>query len=100
MSTINIHFHKDSNPDITIYNNDYCESESETDSETETETETESDTDSETESDTDSESETESERRRSETLDDPKPYHGDGFRVYFDSHKDREFFLRAFGFNT
>jgi hypothetical protein len=84
MSTINIHFHKDSNPDITIYNNDYCESESETDSETE--------------SDTDSESE--SERRRSETLDDPKPYHGDGFRVYFDSHKDREFFLRAFGFNT
>ena len=90
MSTINIHFHKDSNPDITIYNNDYCESESETDSETETETE----------SDTDSESETESERRRSETLDDPKPYHGDGFRVYFDSHKDREFFLRAFGFNT
>ena len=84
MSTINIHFHKDSNPDITIYNNDYCESESETDSETESE----------------SESESESERRRSETLDDPKPYHGDGFRVYFDSHKDREFFLRAFGFNT
>jgi hypothetical protein len=87
MSTINIHFHKDSNPDITIYNNDYCESESETDSETESET------------DSESESESESERRRSETLDDPKPYHGDGFRVYFDTHKDREFFLRAFGFN-
>ena len=48
MSTINIHFHKDSNPDITIYNNDYCESESETDSETE------SDTDSESESETES----------------------------------------------
>ena len=75
MSTINIHFHKDSNPDITIYNHDYSESESE------------------------SETESESERRMSETLDDPKPYHGDGFRVYFDTHKDREFFLRAFGFN-
>jgi len=89
MSTINIHFHKDSNPDITIYNNDYCESESETDSETESETDSESE----------SESESESGRRRSEALDDPKPYHGDGFRVYFDTHKDREFFLRAFGFN-
>jgi hypothetical protein len=76
MSTINIHFHKDSNPDITIYNNDYSESESESESETESDSETES-----------------------ETLDDPKPYHGDGFRVYFDTHKDREFFMRAFGFN-
>jgi len=83
MSTINIHFHKDSNPDITIYNHDYSESESE----------------SETESESESETESESERRMSETLDDPKPYHGDGFRVYFDTHKDREFFLRAFGFN-
>jgi hypothetical protein len=71
MSTINIHFHKDSNPDITIYNHDYSETESES----------------------------ESGRRRSEALDDPKPYHGNGFRVYFDTHKDREFFLRAFGFN-
>ena len=73
MSTIKIKCHKDCRPNIIINNYDCCESESEPPSESESE---------------------------SDTLDDPKPYHGDGFRVYFDTHKDRKFFLQAFGFNT
>ena len=31
--------------------------------------------------------------------DEVKPYYGHGFRVYFDSLKDRRHFMRAFGFN-
>ena len=45
------------------------------------------------ESDTDVESD-------SEELDDPKPYFGKGFRVYFDSHADKKFFMTAFGFRS
>jgi len=52
---------------------------------------------SDSEDGTDYESETESESD-SEELDDPKPYFGEGFRVYFDSHADKKFFMRAFGF--
>ena len=36
----------------------------------------------------------------SEELDDPKPYFGKGFRVYFDSHADKKFFMTAFGFRS
>jgi hypothetical protein len=100
-------------PQIIIYNNDYCESDTDTDSDTEpewdprdsdTESGTETELDSESEvsdsedgSDYESESEAESD---SESLDDPKPYYGKGFRVYFDSKEDKRFFMRAFGFNT
>ena len=52
---------------------------------------------SDSEDGTDYESETESESD-SEELDDPKPYFGKGFRVYFDSHADKKFFMQAFGF--
>ena len=52
---------------------------------------------SDSEDDTDYESETEPESD-SEELDDPKPYYGKGFRVYFDSHADKKFFMQAFGF--
>ena len=52
---------------------------------------------SDSEDGTDYESETESESD-SEELDDPKPYYGEGFRVYFDSHTDKKFFMKAFGF--
>ena len=51
--------------------------------------------DSEDGSDFESETEPESD---SEELDDPKPYYGEGFRVYFDSHADKKFFMKAFGF--
>ena len=51
--------------------------------------------DSEDGSDYESESEPDSD---SEELDDPKPYYGKGFRVYFDSHADKKFFMQAFGF--
>jgi len=53
---------------------------------------------SDSEDGTDYESETEPESD-SEELDDPKPYYGKGFRVYFDSHADKKFFMRAFGFH-
>ena len=54
---------------------------------------------SDSEDGTDYESETESESD-SEELDDPKPYFGKGFRVYFDSHADKKFFMTAFGFRN
>ena len=53
---------------------------------------------SDSEDGTDYESETEPESD-SEGLDDPKPYFGKGFRVYFDSHADKKFFMKAFGFH-
>lgn len=79
-----------SRPQIFICNHDYFDSdtESETDSEV---------SDSEDGSDYESESEPDSD---SESLDDPKPYYGKGFRVYFDSKEDKKFFMRAFGFST
>ena len=52
---------------------------------------------SDSEDGTDYESETDVESD-SEELDDPKPYFGKGFRVYFDSHADKKFFMQAFGF--
>lgn len=52
---------------------------------------------SDSEDGTDYESETDVESD-SEELDDPKPYFGKGFRVYFDSHADKKFFMTAFGF--
>jgi len=74
------------------------------DPETETETETETGSESESESISDSDDttdyETESEPESdSEQLDQPKPYYGQGFRVYFDSNEDKRFFMKAFGFN-
>lgn len=70
------------------------------DSESEEEEEEETDEEevSDSEDGTDYESETESESD-SEELDDPTPYHGKGFRVYFDSSADKKFFMRAFGFS-
>jgi hypothetical protein len=52
---------------------------------------------SDSEDGTDYESETEPESD-SEELDEPKPYYGKGFRVYFDSTADKKFFMQAFGF--
>lgn len=71
------------------------DSESEEEEETDEEEEEEV---SDSEDGTDYESETESESD-SEELDDPKPYYGKGFRVYFDSSADKKFFMRAFGFS-
>ncbi len=84
----------------------YLESESESsDSEYEPSVESESESISESDSEeisdsedgTDYESETEPESV-SEELDDPKPYFGPGYRVYFDSHVDKKKFMTAFGF--
>ena len=99
-----------SRPQIIICNHNYFDSDTDSDSEsdewdprdsdTESETEIDSESevsDSEDGSDYESESEPESD---SESLDDPKPYYGKGFRVYFDSKEDKKFFMRAFGFNT
>lgn len=70
------------------------------DSEEDEEEEDETDEEiSDSEDGTDYESETEPESV-SEDLDDPEPYHGKGFRVYFDSHADKKFFMKAFGFSS
>ena len=58
----------------------------------------ESESESESES-VDYESETEPESD-SEELDDPKPYYGPGYRVYFDSREDKKNFLENTGLNT
>ena len=83
-----------SSGDDSDYEDDFNPiSESDSDSEVDSESEV-----SDSEDGTDYESETEPESD-SEELDDPKPYYGKGFRVYFDSHADKKFFMRAFGFH-
>jgi len=52
---------------------------------------------SDSEDGTDYESETDPESD-SEELDDPLPYYGKGFRVYFDSHEDKKLFMKTLGF--
>ena len=74
----------------------YYSNDTDSDSESDSDDTTVILSDSETE-DTDYESETDIESD-SEELDDPKPYFGKGFRVYFDSHAEKKFFMRAFGF--
>lgn len=75
------------------------------DSESESESESESDattvvsdevSDSEDGSNYETEEEPDSD---SEELDEPTPYYGEGFHVYFDSHKDKKLFMEAFGFS-
>ena len=91
-------------PNIVV--NTYSDSESDSDSEYDPR-DSESDSDgsfvSENESDTETEaSVSEDEGSESESdadIREVKPYHGQGFRVYFDSVKDRRHFMRAFGFN-
>jgi hypothetical protein len=85
-----------SRPQIFICNHDYFDSDTESETDLDTESEV---SDSEDGSDYESESESESESD-SESLDDPKPYYGKGFRVYFDSKEDKKFFMKAFGFST
>jgi hypothetical protein len=106
--SIRVECNECSRPQIFICNHDYFDSDTESeseewdprDSDTESETEIDSESevsDSEDGSDYESESESDSD---SESLDDPKPYYGKGFRVYFDSKEDKKFFMRAFGFRT
>jgi hypothetical protein len=93
-------------PNIVV--NTHSDSESDSDSEYDPR-DSESDSDvsfvSEDESDTETEasvSEDEGSESESESdvdIREVKPYHGQGFRVYFDSVKDRRHFMRAFGFN-
>ena len=95
--SISIECKKCSRPQIIICNHDYFDSDTESEySETESDSESEV-SDSEDGSDYESESEPDSD---SESLDDPKPYYGQGFQVYFDSKEDKKFFMRAFGFST
>ena len=69
-----------------------------TDSESESESDEDEEEVSDSEDGSDYESETEPESD-SEDLDEPKPYYGKGFRVYFDSTADKKFFMQAFGFS-
>jgi hypothetical protein len=99
-------------PNIVV--NTYYETDSDSDSDpeydprdSESDSETDYDSDgsfvSEDESETEASlSEDEGSESESESDDDVrevKPYYGQGFRVYFDSIKDRRHFMRAFGFD-
>lgn len=80
---------------------EYDPRDSESDSETDYDSdgsfvsEDESETEASLSEDEDSESESESD----DDVREVKPYYGQGFRVYFDSIKDRRHFMRAFGFD-
>ena len=75
------------------------ESESESDSESDATTVIFDDEDWKVEESDDEESGSDYESESDEEeFDDPKPYFGEGFRVYFDSHADKKFFMKAFGF--
>ena len=81
----------------------YLDSDSESEYEPPSDSESDSDTDSDSEEVSDSEEGTDYESETepdsdSEELDDPKPFFGPGFRVYFDSHADKKKFMTAFGF--
>ena len=102
---VNTHSDSESDSDSEY---DPRDSESDSDgsfvSEDESDTETEASV-SEDESDTETEASvsedecSESESESDVNICEVKPYHGQGFRVYFDSVKDRRHFMRAFGFN-
>jgi hypothetical protein len=89
-------------PNIVV--NTYYETDSDSDSDPEYDPrDSESDSDgsfvSEDESDTDTEASVSEDEDSESESDEVKPYYGHGFRVYFDSLKDRRHFMRAFGFN-
>jgi hypothetical protein len=75
------------------------------DSESDSETDYDSDgsfvseDESETEASLSEDEESESESESDADVGEVKPYYGQGFRVYFDSIKDRRHFMRAFGFD-
>jgi len=81
----------------TTYLDSDSEYEPPSDSESDSDSESESEEVSDSEEGTDYESETEPDSD-SEELDDPRPFFGPGFRVYFDSHADKKKFMTAFGF--
>lgn len=101
-------------PNIVV--NTYYEIDSESESDPEydpRDSESESDTDYDSDGSFVSEDESEAEAEASLSEDEGsesesesdadvrevKPYYGQGFRVYFDSIKDRRHFMRAFGFD-
>lgn len=83
----------------------FSEKDSDTDSDYEIRSEVESETelsDNEYVSDSEEGSNYETETdpgSDSEELNEPKPYYGNGFRVYFDSSEDKKVFMQAFGFS-
>ena len=91
-------------PNIVV--NTYSDSDSDSDSDSEYDPhDSESDSggsfvsDTETEVSVSEDEGSESESESDVDIREVKPYHGQGFRVYFDSVKDRRHFMRAFGFN-
>jgi len=86
-------------PKFVVFNRDMTESDSESESESESDGSFVSDTETEASVSEDEGSESEPESDSGEDLREVKPYHGQGFHVYFDSIKDRRHFMRAFGFN-
>jgi hypothetical protein len=100
--SIRINVSECTRPKFVIFNGEWTDSDSDSDSDSEYDPR---DSDSDSESDESFVSDTETEASVSEDedseseSDEVKPYYGHGFRVYFDSLKDRRHFMRAFGFN-
>jgi hypothetical protein len=96
--SIRINVSECTRPKFVIFNGEWTDSDSDSeydprdsDSDSESDESFVSDTETEASVSEDEDSESES--------DEVKPYYGHGFRVYFDSLKDRRHFMRAFGFN-
>jgi hypothetical protein len=83
-------------PNIVV--NTYSDSDSDSDSEYDPH-DSESDSGGSFVSDTETEASVSEDEDSESESDEAKPYYGHGFRVYFDSVKDRRHFMRAFGFN-
>jgi hypothetical protein len=75
------------------------ESESDTDYDSDGSFVSEDESEAETEASLSEDEGSESESESDADVREVKPYYGQGFRVYFDSIKDRRHFMRAFGFD-
>lgn len=96
--SIRINVSECTRPKFVIFNGEWTDSDSDSeydprDSDSDSESDESFVSDTETEASVSEEEDSESES------DEVKPYYGHGFRVYFDSLKDRRHFMRAFGFN-
>jgi hypothetical protein len=85
-------------PNIVV--NTYSDSDSDSEYDPrDSESDTDYDSDESFVSDTETEASVSEDEDSESESDEVKPYYGHGFRVYFDSLKDRRHFMRAFGFN-
>lgn len=96
--SIRINVSECTRPKFVIFNGEWTDSDSDSEYDPR-DSDSDSDSDESFVSDTETEASVSEEEDSESESDEVKPYYGHGFRVYFDSLKDRRHFMRAFGFN-